>query len=236
MRLTAAFLVLLLGTFMTQGALAEPDKDSLIEAWEARIEALPSTVLLEPIDEGVYRFKDTDLPYDGELKLVGALVRPIDTAGYDTGFSFQGMVDFQLTDMSAERMSSQVFYYWLNDRQTLHYSDAEQRWVDTAAYQASISEIYGGATSYGPLSFMLNYGIWVFLVALIIFVFVAAGRQAKKARSLMDDSAAINQKVRENIDRAAALQDTVLGIAQETRDLQVENNELLKQMLDALRK
>lgn len=236
MRLTAAFLVLLLGTFMTQGALAEPDKDSLIEAWEARIEALPSTVLLEPIDEGLYRFRDTDLPYDGELKLVGALVRPIDTAGYDTGFSFQGMVDFQLTDMPAERMSSQVFYYWLNDRQTLHYSDAEQRWVDTAAYQASISEIYGGITSYGPLSFMLNYGIWVFLVALIIFVFVAAGRQAKKARSLMDDSAAINQKVRENIDRAAALQDTVLGIAQETRDLQAENNELLKQMLDALRK
>jgi hypothetical protein len=52
----------------------------------------------------------------------------------------------------------------------------------------------------------------------------------------MDDSAAINDKARQNIDRAEALQDELLAIARETRDLQSESNALLKQMLDALKK
>ena len=111
-----------------------------------------------------------------------------------------------------------------------------QRWVDTAAYQASISDIYSGGSSFGALSFMLNYGIWVILIGLLVFSFIAIGRQAKKARSLMDETAAINQKARENIDRAEGLQDEVLTIARETRDLQSDNNALLKQMLDALKK
>lgn len=235
MRTAAALLALLVSVLLMQDARAEPDRQSLIDAWEARIASLPGTLLFEPIGDGIYRFSDSDLPYEGELKLTGALVRPADSAGYDTGFSYLGMVDFRLTDMPADRMSSQVFYYWLSDRQTLHYSDAQQRWVDTATYQASISEIYGGATSYGPLSFMLNYGIWVFLIALIVFVFLAVGKQTKKARTLMNDSAAINQRARENIDRAEGLQDRILALAEETRDLQAENNQLLRQMLDSLR-
>jgi hypothetical protein len=235
MRITAAFIILLLGALATHDALAEPDRDSLVEAWEAHIAARPSTILFEFLGDGVYRLEDSDLPYEGELKLVGVLVRSADTAGYDTGFNYLGMVDFQLSDMPAGRMSSQVFYYWLSDRQTLHYSEAEQRWVDTAAYQASISGIYSSDSSFGAMSFMLNYGIWLILIGLFIFAFIAIGRQAKKARSLMNESAAINQKARENIERAKGLQDEALAIARESRDLQSENNTLLKQMLEALK-
>jgi len=236
MRITAAFIILLLGALATHHALAEPDRDSLIEAWEAHIAARPSTILFESLGDGVYRLEDSDLPYEGELKVVGVLVRSADTAGYDTGFNYLGMVDFQLSDMPADRMSSQVFYYWLSDRQTLHYSEAEQRWVDSASYQASISDIYSSDSSFGAMSFMLNYGIWLILIGVLIFAFIAIGRQAKKARSLMDESAAINQKARENIERAEGLQDEVLAIARESRDLQSENNALLKQMLEALKK
>lgn len=236
MRITAAFILLLLGALVTHDALAEPDRDSLVEAWEAHIAARPSTVVFESLGDDVYRLEDSDLPYEGELKVVGALVRSADTAGYDTGFNYLGMVDFQLSDMPAERLSSQVFYYWLSDRQTLHYSEAEQRWVDTAAFQASISDIYSGGSSFGALSFMLNYGIWVIIIVLLAFAFIAIGRQAKKARSLMDETAEINQKARENIDRAEGLQDEVLAIARENRDLQSENNALLEQMLETLKK
>lgn len=232
----AAVIILLLTALSAREAPAEANRDSLVEAWEAHIASLPGTTRFEAVGNGVYAFEDTDLPYEGELTVVGALVRPAESAGFKTGYSHTGMVDFRLADLPAERLSSQVYYYWLTDRQTLHYSEAEQRWVDTATYQQSITNMYSSGTSYGGLSFMLNYGIWIFLIALLIFVFIAVGKQTKKARSLMDDSAAINEKARENIDRAQGLQDELLAIARENRDLQSENNELLRKMLEALRR
>lgn len=234
MRITAAFIIVFFTALLTHPALGAPDRESLIAAWETHIRSLPGTVSLEAVGDGVYQFHDTELPYDGELRIVGSLVRPVESTGYETGFSHNGMLDIELTDVPIERMSSQVYYYWLSDRQSLYYSDDEQRWVDPATYQASVAETYRGGGSFGALSFMLNYGIWVLLIALLVFVFVAVGRQAKKARSLMDETAAINQKARENIDRAQSLQDEILVIARETRDLQSDNNQLLKKMLEAL--
>ncbi len=96
--------------------------------------------------------------------------------------------------------------------------------------------MYDSDVSFSVLSFVLSYGFWIFLIALLVFTFVVVGRQTRKATSLMDDSAAINDKARENIDRAEELQDELLAIARETRDLQSESNALLKQMLDALKK
>jgi len=234
MRAMPKILLLLLGVIVTHDALAQPDRSSLIEAWEAHVASLPGTAHFEAVGDDVYQFEDTDLPYAGELTIVGALVRPADSAGLETGYSHTGMVDFRLADLPAERLSSQVYYYWLTDRQTLHYLEAEQRWVDTATLQESIKNMYSSGTSYGGLSFMLNYGIWIVLIALIAFVFIAVARQAKKARSLMDDSAAINKKAKANIDRAEGLQDELLAIARENRNLQSENNELLRKMLEAL--
>jgi len=236
MRTAIALLVVLLTAFLAPAASANPDRDSLIEAWEAHVTSLPGTSRFEAVGDGVYQYEDTDLPYTGGLTIVGALVRSAETAGYETGYSHIGMVDFRLDDLPEDRLSSQVYYYWLNDRQTLHFSTADQRWVDTAAFQESIANMYNGETSYGALSFILNYGIWIFLIALLVFVFVAVGKQTKKARALMDDSAMINQKARENIDRAEGLQDEILALARETRDLQSDNNALLREMLDALKK
>lgn len=236
MRVATALIILFAGAYAANAGPETPDRDSLVSAWEAHIAALPSTVAFEPLGDGVYRFEDSDLPYEGTLRIVGALVRSADTGGYDTGFTHLGMVDFELTEIPVERLSSQVYYYWLSDRQTLHFSSSEQRWVDMAAYQASVSNIYSGGASYGAFSFMLNYGIWIVLIAVVIFAIIVVGKQAKKARSLMDDSAAINDKARQNIDRAEGLQNEILAIARETRDLQADNNELLRRMLDALRK
>ena len=215
---------------------AAADRDSLLEAWEAFMASLPGTMRFEPAGDGVYRFEDSELPYAGELKVIGVLVRPADNGGLRSEFSHFGMVDFELADLPVERLTSQTYYYWLADRQTLHYSGSEERWVDTATYNASLAESYGLNTDFGMLSFMLNYGIWVLLVPLVIFVFAAVTRQAKKARALMDETAAINQQARENLDRAASMQDEMVSIARETRDLQTESNELLKKVVDSLQR
>lgn len=231
MRLATMVSILLLCTFAVQPAQAQADRESLLEAWVEHMAALPSTARLESIGDGVYQFHDTDLPYEGELKIVGALVRSTESVTYEPGFSHLGMVDFELVDWPLERASSQVYYYWYADRQSLYFSDKEQRWVHPAAYQSAITGLYGDATGFGAMSFMLNYGIWVLLIGLLIFVFIAIGKQSRKARSLMDESGSINQKASENLDRAERLQDEALAIARESRDLLKENNELLRKLL-----
>ncbi len=233
MRKTTAVCALLVGVFATQPALGEAGRESLLEAWAAYVAGLPGTKEFEQVGDGNYRIDDTDLPYAGEIRIVGALVRPAETGGVQTGFSHFGMVDFELVELPVERFSSQSYYYWLSDRQTLYYSADEQRWVDPQSYQASLAESYDFGGSFGVLSFMLNYGIWVLLIALILFVFIGVNRQAKKSRALMDETAAINRQARENLDRAASMQDEVLAIARDSRDLQIESNELLRRLLDA---
>ncbi len=236
MRNTVSVILLALCAFPPVNALADADRESLVAAWEAHITGLPGTESFEKTADGVYQLKDTDLPYEGELNLLGVLVRPSESAGFETDFTHFGMIEFELTNLPAERLSSQVYFYWLADRQTLHYSESAQEWVDASTYQASITDLYSGTPSFSALSFMLNYGIWVLLIGLIIFVFVGLNKQTKKARSLMDDTADINEQARKNLDRAEAMQDEVLSIAREARDLQKENNELLAKMLQALQR
>ena len=236
MRHVATLIAILLLAISAPQASADASRESLVEAWEAHIASLPGTTRFEAVGDGVYQLEDSDLPYAGELTIVGALVRSTQSAGYETGYSHTGMVDFRLSDLPEERLSSQVYYYWLADRQSLHYSEAEQRWVDTATFQQSITNMYDTDAPFSALYFMLNYGVWIVLILLVLYGIFAVGRQTKKAKALMDDSASINEKARQNIDRAEGLQDELLAIARETRDLQSENNALLKQMLDALRK
>jgi hypothetical protein len=234
MRKTAQFMILVFGVALPHFAWAVADRESLIEAWEAHVASLPGTVEFEALGEGTYRLQDTDLPYEGNLSVVGALVRHSESPGFDTGFTHFGMVEFELTELPEERLSSQSYYYWLADRQTLHYSGTENRWMSPLAYQSAISEQYTPDVSFGALGFMLNYGIWIPLILLIVFVFVAVHRQTKKTRSLMDQTESINQRASDNLDRSERLQDEVLTISREMRDLQAESNELLKKMVDAL--
>ena len=116
-------------------AFADPDRESLLEAWQAYVAGLPGTSVLEKTGDQTYRLVDTDLPYDGELRIVSALIRPLDTGFYDSGFSHLGLVEFELPDLPVERLSSQGFYYWQSDRQNLHYSTAENAWLDPTAFQ-----------------------------------------------------------------------------------------------------
>ena len=238
MRKSAATLLLplLTLTLLSQQAIAEATKASLLEAWEAHVQSLPSTDTLQKTSDGVYRFVDTDLPFDGEMKITGAIVRDADLAGYEMDATHLGMVEFELVGMPVERKSTQIYYYWLSDRQSLHYLKSENRWVDTATYQSSLMEDYDDVGGLGPLHFMLNYGVWIALLALLILVFIAAAKQTRKARALMDDGASINEKARENIERAGAMQDEMLAIVRESRDLHVESNALLKKIHDALSK
>jgi hypothetical protein len=236
MRSEHRLILLLAGLFLAGTANAGADRESLREAWEQYVRGLPGTVALEATGEGGYRLHDEDLPYDGELRIVSALVRSAESAGFDTGFSHMGIVEFTLDDLPSERLASQSYYYWLADRQTLHFSEQDQSWVGNQDYQARLTASYGGQSSYSGLTFMLNYGIWIALLGLIVLVALAVSRQSRQARALMDESREINQQARRNLDRNEKMQDELLAIAYEGRDLQKDNNELLGQIRDALQR
>ena len=230
----AIFLLVLL---LSSTALADaPDRASLINAWEDTLRSLPSTTKLESTGENTYEFRDSEIDYAGELVVTGALIRPSDSYGFETEFTHFGMVEFELTDLPPERLASQLYYYWLSDRQTLHYSSKDGAWLNTSAYQQSLSPGEGLGISFGPLAFMMNYGIWILLTAVVLFVFLSLGKQQKKAKSLMDDSADINRMARENLERADAMQKELVAIARESQALQKQNNVLLERIASAVEK
>lgn len=235
MRKLIIFIALAQVAWLSSDAQADANRESLIEAWESLIASLPSTERFEKSAEGTYHLTDTDLPYDGTLVLQGALVKSTGMPD-DSAFSHMGMLEIELTDLPAERLTSQLYYYWIADKQMLYYSAKSDAWVSQADYTAGFSGEYANDRSFGFMSFMIKYGIWILLVALIIFVFRGVNTQMKKNRGLMDETAAINEKARENVDRAQAMQDELLAISRESLQLQADNNETLKKILDALKR
>ena len=213
---------------------AEPNRQSLIDAWVDYMPTAPGTVVFEARGGDRYYLEDENLPYAGELRLIGALVRPAEAMGEDATFTHIGMLEMELVDLPVERLQSQNYYYWLSDRQTLHFSAVGQAWLGPAAYRKAIQDLYSSDISFGPLSFMLNYGIWILLIILLIWVFVAFNKQHKKARALLDDSSSINALARENLDRSAAIQKESIQITRQVLEVQKENTRVLEQIRDRL--
>ena len=233
MRTFIVIVFLICGAGVTVPAHAEADRASLIKAWEAYMASLPSITNFEKTGDGKYRFSDTELPYEGELILHGALVRSLGTPD-DSIFSHTGMLEFELADLPEERLSSQLYYYWIADKQMLYYSTIRGDWISQTQYTDEFSGNYGYDSNFWFMSFMMKYGIWILLIVLIVFLFRGVNTQMKKNRALMDDTAAINEKARENVDRAQAMQDEVLAISRQSLELQAQNNETLKKILEAL--
>ncbi len=247
--------ILVLLLVLSPAAFAsEPDRASLIAAWEAYVRGMPSTAKLESLGGDRYEFSDTELEFDGELRINGVLIRAHETYGVDTEFSHFGMIELELVDLPPEQLGTYLYSYWLADRQTLHYSTEREGWVDPKAYQQSFTSPGSVTGSWSLLMFMLDYGIWILLVALIISVFVFLNRQQRKSKSLMDDSEDINKMARENIERANRLQEEtadinkmarenleraermqgeVIDIARGLHEMQKQSNELLERIAKA---
>lgn len=232
-RVAAAICLLIASTV---ASAAEPDRQSLIDAWAAYMPTTAGTVAFELRDDGVYYIEDENLPYEGELRLIGAIVRPAEIGTDQMSFSHMGMVEFELVGLPEERLQTQSYYYWLADRQSLHYSEVEQAWLGPEAYRAAFQDFYVDEGSFGALTFMLNYGIWILLIALVLWVFTGLHKHNKKARTLMDDSASINEQARKNLDRSEKMQKETIEIMRRSLELQCSGNELLAQIRDSLKR
>ena len=226
-------LAVALGCLLSGAAAAAPDRESLIEAWVAHMQTASGTLSFERSGEDTFRLRDDSLPYDGEVRIVGALVRPTEVQYVDSAFTHMGSVEFNLVTLADDRRYTQTYSYWMADRQLFYYSETEAAWLGQADYALALQEEYGSSgAALGPLSFMLNYGIWIALLALLVWVFRVLGRHQKKATSLMDDSASINEMARKNLERSAELHEESIEMTRQILEVQKANQALLAQIRD----
>lgn len=224
-------LVIIMLALTGLGAHAQPDRTALLDAWKSRMTELGGT--LQPQSDEAFFLTDDSLPYEGKVEIVSALIRSAPEQSYgDIVISHSGIVEFRLEDLPTERTASQLYYYWLADRQNFHFLSDTQEWISQARYNQLLQNSH--STSYSALSWIVNWGFWIVVLGLVIWLALFLGRSQKKAKSLMSDSADINNLARENIEKSAELQNEMAGLARKNAQLMEDNNVLLRQILESV--
>ncbi len=228
--------LMLLLLFVPALACAAPDRAGLIKAWEAAM-SRDGSLAAQP--DGSYRYHNEAIGYDGAVKIVSAIVR---TDGIEetaqSGMTAMGTVDFDLVDMPAQPkdLMASGLMMWKAERQSFIYDDKPQAWLTTAEWAKLHYDADGDGYPRRPLRWLLEYAIPAGLVALLVAVFVWLSRAQRQSRSTMKDASEINRVARENVERAAKLQDEQKARMEESLALARRNTELLESILEELRK
>jgi hypothetical protein len=221
-------LILLLPAF----ACAAPDRASLIQAWEA---AMRSDGTLDAQPGGDYRYRNESLGYDGGLKITSAIVRAESVA--DSDRSAMGTVDFDLSDMPAARGDSPPsgLASWKAERQSFIYDSGKQSWQTVLEWSRSRYRADGGI-SLTATRWVFEYALPVGLLALVVAVFLWLARVQRQAKRQLVAAADVNRLSRENIERAAKLQEEQRARMHESLELARHNTATLDAILEELRR
>lgn len=227
--------VLLLLLLVPALACAAPDRAGLIKAWES---AMSHDGVLTARPDGNYSYHNEAIGYDGQIHVVSAIVR---SDGFEeigqADMTAMGTVDFDLVDMPerAKDSTASGLMMWKAERQSFIYDDKQQTWQTTSEWAKSH---YGGDAGYrrSPLRWLMDYAIPIGLVALLVAVFWWLSRAQRQSRSTMKDASEINRVARENVERAAKLQDEQKARMDESLVLARRNTALLESILEELRK
>lgn len=223
---------LLLFLMLPALASAAPDRAGLIHAWEA---AMRSDGVLDAQADGSYHYRSETVGYDGNVKLLTAIVSRDGLLGDATGsMGARGIVDFDLTDLpgSAARPESMGLSSWRAQKQSFVYDDAKQAWLPMAEWAKSY---YRGRKT-GITFWLLDYAVPLGLLALLVSVFWVVIRVQRRANRQLGASDDITRRSRENIERAAKLQEAQQARLQESIELARRNTATLEAILEELRR
>jgi len=95
---------------------------------------------------------------------------------------------------------------------------------------------YLGSARIGLASWLLDYAVPIGLVALLAAVFWGAVRVQRRANRQLGASDDITRRSRENLERAAALQEAQQARTQESLELARRNTATLEAILEELRR
>jgi len=123
-------------------AKATPTEASLIEAWEAVQRNDPQTEIFEKIGDRRYRFKTRRFAFDGELKVLNAVI-DARMAGATDGF-VRGVIEYELVGLPADTEKKYHASYELwQENNDLYFDPQKAAWVGMADYRAHFFEKSG---------------------------------------------------------------------------------------------
>jgi len=206
------------------GTAAGADESSLLKAWEEALKADPSTTALEKTAERTYRFKTRLFPFDGELKVLNALIQDFGNEEYTPGFA-TGSVEVELVGFTQEQMTryarSYSYWYQLN---TLFFDSKAGRWLSGKEYRAAAMAA-GPGRGCSPFVAWLggNYFLLIMLMLALFLWWLAkkSGRQVKSALAQQNEAMEITRRS--------------IALSEKSLQLNEEANQLLKDILRELK-
>lgn len=219
-----------------------PTKESFLAAWEENVRSNPETKLFEKMDEaGVYNFETTLFPYKGRLKILNLLVedRDFSSQGYefndydsedDSGHI--GIVETELTD-APENWSEKYPYSFQSWRSAnvLFFSHAAGVWMDQGKWKQHLAMKKAAEPPQSGICAQTDF--WrsqmnmVISMLLPIVIILAL---------LIPLCALLGRKQRQTYKTSFDRQLEALNTARESLSIQKEHLDLLKTMLETMRK
>lgn len=221
--------VIILLIILTAAALpqkapdAAPSQAGLLEAWEKSLRADPNTEILERTAEKTYHFKTRLFPFDGELKVLNALIQSTPEGEYTPEFAF-GNVEIELVGFSQEMMTkyAQSYGYWLQHN-TLYFDHEDGRWLDAKEYRSILPRRMKKSYD-SPWSWLSRNYFWIILAVLSLFLWRLAQRSGKQMKSAMSRQDEVMEHSRKS-----------MAIAEKSIELQMDSNRVLKEILEILK-
>ncbi len=205
-------------------------KESFLKAWEQAQKNYPTTVLFEKTDTpGIYNFETTLFPYKGRLELLNIVINEkINYYGnYDiqdfavaTGVAETALID-EKKESSCANNCSHSKDIWRNQQFLFFIQDA-QKWMTEAEWENYIElqpkpkpkpKKHKNYKKY--LSWYIALGL---LILLYIYIYIYNNKYQKKWHQKYDASMQLQQEA--------------IAITRESLDLQKQQIELLKKILE----
>lgn len=196
----------------------KPDEASLLAAWEASVKSDANTDIFAKTGERAYHFKTRLFPFDGELKVLNALIQDYgDEEEALPGYAF-GSVEAELVGFGQEQMSryARSFSYWYQ-LNTLYFDHKAGRWLSGQEYRATLTRRYS-ASGGGAVGWLArNYFLLIMLLLALFLWWVArkSGRQMKTAMSRQDEAMDISRRSIALAEKAALQNEESIGLLRE---------------------
>lgn len=232
-------IIVLLLAILPAWAAAVPDRASLVAAWEA---AMRHGGTLEAGEAGHYRYHSDELGYDGGLMLVAVVVRagePAPLAG--EGVDASGTVEFSLDALTPAQREARSIAFWKSQHEQFFHDAASGQWLTSAdwaltRYRDADGGVDSGGVESGAVQGFLreHFGTLALLVILVVSLwFMSRGQGQVKAQ--LDEAREINRIARENVERAAQLQEEQRALVHEAVELERRSLATLEAILAELR-
>ena len=218
--------IILLALSFSAFSAFSSDRENLLLAWENIQKNQPQVESFQKVSDGKYKIKFSVLPYDGEL-----VVLTYDTEDVnfdfikDNPFSKRGYVNVDLVDADEKTLNKygRSYFKWIQSN-TLYLNMETKKWVSSEEYTNYITEATKEKTQNNVLFFLSGYWDYILLIIFAYFIFtgISGNKLFKKSLKMQSDSVADMEQIKK-------VQDEAITLHKET-------NQLLREMLDELKK